>query len=258
MYPPGIYRAAAWIAAGISILLPRDSFGQQTGRGILVEMDSLQSLVHSEISVIEMRLFDEDRLVRSRTLELKTLVTNGSRYALSIFTEPADIRGLGLLTVEAGEKTEQKLYLPALQRVQRIAGSARRDRFAGSDFSYEDLTSRRPDDYASTLVGNAEGLWKIELTPLDESSAYDRIEITVDSARTVITQARYFDESGDVTKILTSSDFVEVRPKVWKPETMTMRDVRDKTRTELHYLSRANDTDLTPDTFTERQLRRGA
>ncbi len=233
-----------------------------------------------------MRLFDGDREVRRRTFDLKTMNVGGIRKTLVVFTSPADIRGVGLLTIETASQsasqtatqtatqgatqgatqtstqtstlTDQRLYLPALHRIQRITGSRRGERFAGSDFSYEDLRARDPDEYESSIIEKQRGVWIIAMAPSDERSPYSRIEATVDSARLVVTRARYFDRNQKLKKILTSSSFSESRPGVWKPETMIMTDVQENSRTELHYRDRDTDSTIPPETFTERQLKRGS
>jgi len=232
--------------------------GQVDARTILIRIDSLQALVVHESATIEMRLFDGDREVRQRTLDLKTQNEAGLRKALVVFTSPADIRGMSLLTIETAAETDQRLYLPALHRVQRITGSRRRERFAGSDFTFEDLRPRNPDQYESSILEKQPGVWVIAMAPSDEQSPYSRIEATVDSARLVVTRARYFDRSNRLKKILTSSGFSQSRPGVWKPGTMVMTDIQDNRRTELHYRNRDTDGTIPPETFTERQLRRGS
>src|SRR5690606_1272860 len=90
---------------------------------------------------------------------------DGRGRALVVFTAPADIRGTGLLTVETARGDEQQLYLPALPRVQRIAGSGRQERFAGSDFTYEDHSTRDPDDDTTRLASTTDDAFIIEATP---------------------------------------------------------------------------------------------
>lgn len=75
-----------------------------------------------------------------------------SRWSLLRFVEPADIAGTGLLTIDhPGDESDQWLYLPALDRVRRIASNRRGGRFVGSDFYYEDLRDREPEMDRHTL-----------------------------------------------------------------------------------------------------------
>ncbi|MEF8794633.1 outer membrane lipoprotein-sorting protein [Thiohalorhabdus sp.] len=64
-------------------------------------------------------------------------------WSLTRFVEPANIDGTGLLTRDyAGGETDQWLFLPALEKVRRIAGDRKGGRFVGSDLFYEDLRDR--------------------------------------------------------------------------------------------------------------------
>ena len=84
------------------------------------------------------------RRFRTRTLEL---IDDGDK-TLSVFDEPADVRGTALLThTHKTGDDDQWLYLPALKRVKRIGSSNRSGSFVGSEFSYEDLSSQEVEKY---------------------------------------------------------------------------------------------------------------
>jgi hypothetical protein len=65
------------------------------------------------------------------------------RWSLTRFTAPADIQGVGLLTLDhPGDESDQWLYLPALDRVRRVSSARKGGRFVGSDLFFEDLRDR--------------------------------------------------------------------------------------------------------------------
>jgi len=71
---------------------------------------------------------------------------NGERWSLTRFSAPTDIKGVGLLTKDyPGDKNDQWLYLPALDRVRRVSSSRKGGRFVGSDLFFEDLRDREVD-----------------------------------------------------------------------------------------------------------------
>ncbi len=71
---------------------------------------------------------------------------DGDRWSLTRFSAPADIKGVGLLTKDySGDKNDQWLYLPALDRVRRVSSSRKGGRFVGSDLFFEDLRDREVD-----------------------------------------------------------------------------------------------------------------
>ncbi len=76
------------------------------------------------------------------------------RWSLARFLAPADVRNVGLLTLDhPGDSSDQWLYLPALDRVRRIASSRKGGRFMGSDLYYEDLRDREPEMDHHRLAG---------------------------------------------------------------------------------------------------------
>ena len=73
------------------------------------------------------------RFIRIRTLE----VEGDGDKSLSIFDEPADVKGTVMLTYAHGlEPDDQWLYLPALKRVKRINSRNKSGPFMGSTFAF--------------------------------------------------------------------------------------------------------------------------
>ena len=78
----------------------------------------------------------------------------GERWSLIRFSEPADVKDTGLLTLDhPGDDSDQWLYLPALDRVRLISSKRRGGKFVGSDFTFEDLRDREPNLDHHTLSG---------------------------------------------------------------------------------------------------------
>jgi outer membrane lipoprotein-sorting protein len=190
-------------------------------------------------------------------MDLRTKLDDGQTKSILVFTGPADIRGMGLLTVETGSGDDQRLYLPALGRVQRIAGSKRGERFAGSDFTYEDLGTRDPDQYDVEMLETTDDTFVFEARPKDDDSDYSRIVLTVGRERYVIQRAEHFDRGNKLAKVLTAADFVEVVPGSWRANRLTMEDVQADRRTVLTFSERDTGASLSDNLFTERQLQRG-
>ena len=248
----------SFVLAALLLALALPAAAQpQDARAIFEEIEQRQGQVTDETALIQMEIMDPRGRTRAREMTVYTQTDGDATRSLLVFSEPADVRGMGLLTVEEGGEEEQKLYLPALRRVQRIAGSQRGERFAGSDFTYEDLGTRDADDFDLELAETSDSMWTIKAVPHDEDSRYSRIVFTVDRARYVIREATYYDRDGDVWKKLTASDFDEVADGSWRAGRMTMADVQEKRQTRLVFLERQTGEPLRDDLFTERQLQRG-
>ena len=230
----------------------------QSAADVFDEVERRQRLVTSESSSIRMEIVDERGRTRTRAMDVRSKIgDDGRSKSLLVFTDPADIRGTGLLTVETDGGDDQKLYLPALGRVQRIAGSKRTERFAGSDFSYEDLGTRDPDDYDVSMGASTPEAFVLEARPRGSDSQYGRIVLTVDRARYAVTKAEHYDRGGELVKVLTAMDFAEVAPGAWRGNRLVMEDVRERRQTTLTFTEREVGVALRDDLFTEREFERG-
>jgi outer membrane lipoprotein-sorting protein len=115
------------------------------------------------------------RIIRIKTLE----VENDGDKSLSIFDEPADVKGTAMLTYTHGlEPDDQWLYLPALKKVKRINSRNKSGPFMGSTFAFEDLGSQEVEKYRyQYLKQESCGDWTcyvIERTPAYEKSGYTK------------------------------------------------------------------------------------
>lgn len=118
---------------------------------------------------------------RHRTLYTYRLDNkNGETWSLTRFTEPADINGTGLLTLDMpGGENNQWIYLPALDRARRISSSRKGGRFVGSDIVYEDLSKRDVEKDQHRLLGDGKvgkiTTTRLESTPIDpDDSVYSK------------------------------------------------------------------------------------
>jgi len=103
---------------------------------------------------------DKSGATRERSTTRKRLnlgrKSDGIAYKdLTVFTGPTQVKGLSsLVWTYLNPKKEQEvwLWLPSLKRIRKVSQSASDDSFLGSDFSVEDITTRRFDDETYKLV----------------------------------------------------------------------------------------------------------
>ena len=98
------------------------------------------------------------------------------RWTLMRFIQPRDVEKTGLLTKDyEGDESDQWLYLPALDRVRRIASSRKGGRFVGSDFYYEDLKDREVNMDHHRIIGKDKvgkiGCTLLESIPVKKSNS---------------------------------------------------------------------------------------
>jgi len=192
---------------------------------------------------------------QSLTREMRSWSTGAERRLLK-FTAPADIAGSGFLRIDDGSVDETLVYLPALDRVRRVAGGQRGESFFGSDFAYEDVEGIDPDDYTYVLLRVEDGpRYVIEATPTAASgSTYDRLVLEVPEATLIPERVVYY-RGDEAIKELTVHDVQQVGDYLLGMERRMV--TLDRGSTTVIRQSDVNlDGDLTDEIFTERFLRR--
>lgn len=147
-----------------------------------------------------MVLVERGRAPRERELVTYRLDQGqGETANLMRFLGPEDIAGTGLLSVsKPGADADQWLYLPALDRVRRIAGDRKGGRFVGSDLYFEDLQERSVAADRHRLLGqetlDGVNCQVLESVPLAlDNSVYLRRVSWVDPGTLVVVRVDYFE-----------------------------------------------------------------
>lgn len=197
------------------------------------------------------------RQVRSKVLE----VPGDGDKSMSIFDEPADVKGTASLTFSHSlEPDEQWLYLPALKRVKRISSKNKSGPFMGSEFAFEDISSQEVDKYTYKYLGDDEidgrAVYKVEAYPAYKHSGYTRLINWIDQERMVGLRVEYFDRKNSPLKVLNISDYEQYLGKFWRAGTMEMENLQNKKRTTLEWQNYQFQTGLTSKDFDSKALKR--
>jgi len=125
---------------GVVILMVTAGFAfAADGNEVLKKVDEVQSASKDSVGDITMTLVEKGGASKVRTMKVwRRHYKDKDDWSLLKFTAPADIKNLGFLSL-ADDK--MYLYLPAFDRVRRIASHARKESFAGSDLSNDDLST---------------------------------------------------------------------------------------------------------------------
>ncbi len=134
------------------------------------------------------------------------LMVKGEKRFVS-FDSPADMKGTRVLVASP---TQMFVWLPAYNKVRRVASHVKSQGFMGTMFSDADMsTSQFSLFYTAETVSSDAGTAVLKLTPKpDAKAAYGAIEMTVDTARDLPTMLKYFDDKGQHVKTETRTDYV--------------------------------------------------
>ena len=126
-----------------------DDSGTQLAQRVYDRPDGKDSTALTTMTLTEAGRSPRVRRLVSYRLKRKA----GEIAVLSRFTEPADISGTGLLTLDhPNTDSDQWIYLPALDRVRRISASRKGGRFVNSEYYYEDLRDRKPSQDQHRII----------------------------------------------------------------------------------------------------------
>jgi hypothetical protein len=73
-----------------------------------------------------------------------------------MFTQPTSVKGLATLTwnyINPNRDQDVWLWLPSLRKIRKVSAGQADDSFMGSDFTNEEITSRRFEDETYKLIG---------------------------------------------------------------------------------------------------------
>lgn len=197
------------------------------------------------------------RHIRIMGLEVKG---DGDK-SLSIFDEPADVRGTAMLTYS--HKTspdDQWLYMPALKRVKRIASNNKSGPYMGSEFAYEDIASQELEKYTYKYlrdeVYEGEECFVVERYPVDENSGYKRQIVWLDKAEYRPLKTDFYDRKDTLLKTLTNKGYKRYLQHQWRPDEMFMENVQNGKTTRILWKNYRFNTGLAEKDFQVDDLKR--
>ena len=198
----------------------------------------------------------------SRKIRIKTLEVEGDGdKSMSIFDEPADVKGTAMLTYSHGlDPDDQWLYLPAIKRVKRISSRNKSGPFMGSEFAFEDLGSQEIEKYTYRYLRDDPcsdyECYVIERTPAYEYSGYTRQTVWVDKSGYRMIKADFYDRKNELLKTLESTGYKQYLGHYWRPDKMEMVNHQNGKSTVLEWGNYTFKTGLTESDFKSQTLKR--
>ncbi len=208
--------------------------------------------------ILKNRHGDESRrYIRVMGLE----VDGDGDKGLSIFEEPADVKGTAMLTHSHKVETDdQWLFLPALKRVKRIASRNKSGPYMGSEFAYEDLGSQELEKYTYSYMGDEvyDGMdcFVVARDPVDKYSGYTRQVSWIDKAEYRPLKTDFYDRKNALLKTLTFIGYKKYLEHHWRPDEMFMENHQTGKTTRIVWKNYRFRTGLKDSDFQVNDLKR--
>ena len=182
---------------------------------------------------------------------------------IMFFTAPADVKNTSFMDWsygDSGKDDDMWIYLPALKKVKRISSGNKSDYFMGSDFTYDDLGDRKPEEDTHKIIKeetvNGKDCYVVESIPKDSDSAYSKTLTWVVKGSWVGAKKEFYDTDGELLKTLTIKS-VDKIDGYWVILDMEMVNVQKDHKTRLQFKDVKINTEIKDSYFTERQMKRG-
>ncbi|MBL8028041.1 MAG: outer membrane lipoprotein-sorting protein [Fibrobacteres bacterium] len=200
-----------------------------------------------------------------RVREIKQFISNKETVEkkLMFFISPADVRNTSFMNwsyVNTGKDDDQWIYLPALKKTKRISSEGKSDYFMGSDFTYDDLGDRQPEEDEHTLVREEQinniNCYVVKSTPRDKGYLYSSTVSWIDKEKWVGVKKEFYDEDGKHLKTLTVKESKKMGG-FWMIVISEMHNVQKNHRTRMELKDITVDQGISDAQFSERAMMRG-
>ena len=236
---------------------------QLSGREIMQKVKN-RADGDSRYAAIEMTLIQKSGHKRVRKLESWAMDSGKDTKKIMFVTYPGDVKGTGFLTwdYDNTDKVDDKwLYLPAMKKTRRISGkSSKTDYFMGSDFTYDDMSTRSVDEEKHTFVReetfDGHRCWVVESVPYGKDDIYTRRVTWIRQDCLIPVKAEYYDKLNKLHRSLTISNIEKVQG-FWTMHSMQMENVQTGHQTLIRMSNQKFNVKVSPNLFTVSKLEKG-
>ena len=178
-------------------------------------------------------LVDKKDRQRVRNLKMFSIDKQDVEKSLIFFETPSDVKGTAYLSYEwevDDKEDDSWLYLPALQKIKRVAASDESGAFMGSDFSYADINGLDYEDFDYEMVNESESVaehdcWVIKSIPKGEdvikSTGYLSSTSWVRKDNFMVVKSIIDVKKGKKTKYFAAKNIEKIQG-VWTARTLQM------------------------------------
>lgn len=221
----------------------------QDASAILLKVDQILNAPKDQDLQTTIYIFDKNGKQSTRTM---TMIQKGSDKRLVKFLTPADQKGIGFLSLPNDNLT---LYLPAFGKTRKIASSVKNSKFAGTDFSYEDMEAKKySEKWIPSLKSKTTDNYVLELTPKQGIvTDYSKLIMYIRLSDNYPVKIEHYDKSGKLYKVLTDNNIIKVGKYLVAKE-LVMEDKKNMTKTKMVVTSVKYDNGFGDDMFSEREL----
>ncbi len=243
-------------------------FGQEipqktmTGRDVAILVDKVPD-GDDRTAELSFTLINKQGKKRVRQVKSYQKDIGEDTKSVMCFVSPSDVKNTIFLQHDYDDPSKEDdkwLYLPALKKVRRIAGSSKNDYFMGTDFTYDDMGDRNVDEDDHKLLEDEtiEGYdcWVKEARPKDKDYMYSRVVSWIRKDIHIPIKMDFYDRHENLMKSMKLSDFKQTEG-FWKAFKLEMENYQQKHRTIIEYQKVRYNTGLNDNLFEVSAIEKG-
>jgi hypothetical protein len=219
------------VIAGIT----SNSWAELTAFDVVQKMDN-RADGDTLISDTLMILISKNKQKRIRRIKNIRKDYGQDTKGIIFFLSPADVRNTAYMSYDWDESEKEDdswLYLPALQKVKRIASNDKSGSFMGSDFTYSDINGIEIDDWNYSFVKHSFVLdgfdtWVIQGFPKKdkknrvlEETGYLKSMLWIRKDNFMLVKGKYWIKKGKKVKYFKADEIKKV-DDIWTAHKLTM------------------------------------
>ncbi len=182
------------------------------------------------------------------------MLQKGSNKRLVKFLSPAEHKGIGFLSLP---NEVMYLYLPAFAKTRRIASHVKNTKFAGTDFTYEDMEAKRySEGWVPEFLRTEDNQYVLLLKPKPETKTqYSKMIMWVRSENFYPSKVELYDKGDKLYKVIKMGR-IEKIGNYWISKELQMEDLKEGRKSIMETIEIKLDSNLSDELFTERYLMR--
>jgi len=238
-------------AATVLVAAPAVAHADATGDKVLAKIDKQAEAFNDTSYTASMKIYRGGEVKKTLIFDM---TMKGLEKQYIVFKSPGDVAGMKVLM---NGPDELWMYNTEFKKVRKIAAHAQAQGFFGSDFTAEDMVlAKLSGMFNGKILGKKGSITTLELSPkAGKSVSVSKMEIDIDAKVGGVTELRYFDSSGKVSRVQSRGGWKKVEGKPM-PTKITMENAKTGDKTVISLSSVQVNQGVEDTLFSRRTLLR--
>ena len=197
--------------------------------------------------------------IRLLTMLRKDYRDGGEQKYFMYFHKPSDVKDTTFMVYKYPDRDDDRwLFIPSINLIKRVAANDKYSSFVGSDFTYEDVSGRKPDEDSHALLRKEQisgrNCFVVESIP-KELLEYTKRVSWIDESNFLPLKEEFYDKQGELYRQFEAFEIKDING-IPTAARRVMKNVKTGHLTEVTFQGTEYNVGIGDDIFSERYLRR--